>query len=304
MSSRHKAYLILILVAAIWGFSSPIIKYAFTDFPPIIFLTYRFFITSVVMIPFLLITQPKTWHHLSNLDSKSWIFLVLTGFLGSTVHLGLLFWGLDLTTSLDASILSSTSPILVALAGHYFLKEKISRFEKIGMFIAFIGTIFMVSQPLFSGHKLLSGNVLGNSLVLLGTCSWVIYAIITKNELKHKLSPLLLTTVMFFAGFISMTVITIIKYSPFQVINFFYHSSLSGHLAVIFMAFAAGAFGFWAYQKAQKSIETSEANIFLYLSPLFTIPLSYFWLGEPITAGFIIGSVIIAAGVFISQLRR
>lgn len=304
MSARTKAYLLLVSVAAAWGIATPIIKVAFADFPPVIFLTYRFLITSVVTIPLLLILEPATWHFLDGLSAKEWSWLLLGGFLGSTLQLGLLFWGLSLTTSLDASLIGSTSPILVALAGHYILKEKIPFLTRIGLMIAFIGSVFTVIQPVFSGHKIFSGSILGNSLVFFGVISWVIYILLTKKALQHKISPLALMTIMFFVGFITMTFVAFFLYRPSFILKVFNHASAFGHLSVFYMSFISGAFAYWAYQKAQKTITASKADIFLYLSPLFTIPLAYFWLRESITLTYIIGCAVIAVGVVVSQFRR
>jgi drug/metabolite transporter (DMT)-like permease len=303
MSARTKAYILLLLVAAIWGFATPLVKVAFIDFPPAIFLTYRFFITSLIMIPLLLVIEPRTWQHLGELSAREWSFLFVGGVMGSTLQLGLLFWGLSLTSSLDASFIGATSPILVALAGHYILREHISGRARIGLAVAFLGSVIVIIDPIFQGQRLFSGNFLGNLLVLLGTLFWVLYIILTKQELRQKLSPLLLTTVMFFSGFVTMTYITFFLYRPISIIHMFSNASIFSHISVFYMAFISGAFAYWAYQKSQKSLPASKADIFLYLSPLFTVPLAFFWLGEPITTSFVIGSVIIALGVVVSQIK-
>lgn len=306
MPARTRSYIYLILVAAIWGFAPPITKQSFPYFSPLLFLTYRFFITCLVMIPLLLLLEPKTWHNLHNLSHKDWFMLTASGLLGSTFQLGLLFWGLNLTTSLDASFINSMSPVFVALAGFYILHEKISRRELLGHVLAFIGTLIIVMQSVFEGQALFSGSVLGNFLVLTGTWAWTAYVILSKKQLAHKLSPLLLTVFMFFAGFISMSFLIFLTHSQsaVSISTALSAAPLSAHLGVIYMAYVSGALAYWLYQTAQKNIEVSEANIFLYLPPLFTLPLSYFWLREPITIPFCIGGGVIALGVIISELGR
>src|SRR3989344_210719 len=177
LSARWRAYFMLLLVAAIWGFATPIIKYAFDYLSPALFLTYRFFITSLVMIPILILTQPDTFNTLGQLSFADWGHLILGGFLGSTLQLGLLFWGLNLTSSLDASLINATSPILVAIAGFTYLQEKITSREKWGLVVAFLGTLIIVLQPLWEGSSLSSGSILGNLLVLAGTAAWVAYVV-------------------------------------------------------------------------------------------------------------------------------
>lgn len=69
------------------------------------------------------------------------------------------------------------------------------------------------------------------------------------------------------------------------------------------MALLSGGLAYWLYNKGEKTIESSEANIFNYLQPLFAIPVGYLWLGEAITIPFIVGSLVIAAGVLLAQTK-
>ena len=303
MSPRTRARLMLLLVAVIWGFAVPVIKFTFNYFDSVTFLTYRFFLTCLILIPLLLITQPHTWRSLSKLSSREWFLLILCGLLGSTLQLGLLFWGLELTSSLDGSIINATAPILVSLAGYYLLKEKITDREKLGQIIAFAGSILVIVQPILESGKIFTGTFIGNLLVMGGTLAWVGYVLLTKRELHHKLTPLFLTANMFFWGFISMSIISLFITPPSQLISQLTTKYLPAHLGVLYMVIFSGIIAYWLYQKAQKTVEVSEANVFLFLPPVFTAPLAYFWLHEAVTWPAVAGSLVIAAGVYISEVK-
>ncbi len=293
MSARVRAYILLLIAVAIWGFAGPVIKFTLGYFDPIVFLTYRFFLTSLVLIPLLFIFESRFWLKLSHFKPIDWFYLVICGLTGTSLQLLLLFWGFSLTTSVDASLLSSVSPILSTLAAWWFLKDRVTRREKIGIAIAFVGSIIIVFQPL-------SGSLTGNLLVVAADVVWVAYLILSKKLLRHQLSPLLITTSNFFIGFLSMSVIFFfsrsMNYEPIT-------NNLSAHLGVIYMAVFSGALAYFLFQRAQKSIETSEANVFTYLQPLFATPLAYLWLHEPITLPFLVGTAVIAAGVVVSEIK-
>src|SRR3989339_1380557 len=129
ITPRVKAYLMLLGVALIWGIAGPVIKLTLTGIPPLLFVTYRFFIASIFALPFLI---PKLY----NIKKNFWL-LLLYGFLNSTATLGLLFLGTDKTTLLDMSLLSLLGPILMILFGYFFLKEHVTAREKIGIVVAF-----------------------------------------------------------------------------------------------------------------------------------------------------------------------
>ncbi|MFA6512551.1 MAG: DMT family transporter [Patescibacteria group bacterium] len=294
----------LIVVSLLWGIASPIIKFSLPHFPPVLFLTYRFLISAIIMIPVLLYLEPKSLHVLGHLSASSWFWLVVSGILGSTVQLTLLFWGLDLTTSVDGAVINAISPIFVAAAGFIFLKEHLTRNENIGLALATLGTGVIIFQPLLAGHTLFSGSFLGNLLVLLGTFAWVGYVILTKKQLNHRITPLFLTTNMFVVGFFVESILLFYTTTQQEFLKTIVNAPFSAHLSVLYMAIFSGAIAYYLYQKAQKIIEVSEANIILHLSPIFSIPLAHFWLGEPITIPFVIGSIIITVGVVFSELDR
>lgn len=299
MTARTKSYLLLLVVSAIWGIAGPVIKYTLNFTTPLTFLAYRFFLTSVFLIPIYLSTRPPL-HRLSGSD---WVYLALTCILGSSVQLGLLFWGFSYTSSIEGTIISATSPILVAIAGSAFLHEQVTKREKLGNLIAFAGSLVIVVQPLLTDFSFNSRSAVGNLLILLAGLAWVAYVILSKIQLRERYSPIFLTTCLFFFGFISIFPVTVLATPPRQLLSHLLSLPPAAHLGVLYMSLISGALAYFLYQKGQKSIETSEANLFTYLSPVFALPLSYFWLGEPLTLPLVIGSMIIAAGVFLAETR-
>ncbi|MEJ2347677.1 MAG: DMT family transporter [Patescibacteria group bacterium] len=133
---RLKAYFYLVLVAVIWGIASPVIKHTLQGISSLPFLTYRFALSSAVAIPTFLLAGI----HIPKLK-ETLPYVLLYGFLVSTVALGLLFLGLEKTTVLDMTLITAVGPLLIALAGVVFLKEHITSREKVGMALAFSGTI-------------------------------------------------------------------------------------------------------------------------------------------------------------------
>lgn len=292
----------LLAVVAIWGIGGVVIKYTLAFFDPVVFLTYRFFIASLVLIPLLFITHKHLWQSLSQLTSRQWLLLSIGGLLGTTVQLLLLFSGLRLTTAMDGILISSTSPILTAIAGFLFLKEHITKREKIGLAIAAVGSIIVVLQPIISSGRIFSGSTLGNLLVLAANLAWVAYIILTKTQLRHHQTPLFLVTFNFFIGLVSMSLILLLTHSPSHLLAIS-QLPIAGHLGVLYMALISGALAYTLYHRAERSIEASEADVFIYLQPLFGLPLAYFWLREPITIPFLISCAVITVGVSLAQIK-
>lgn len=290
---RLKAYALLLIVTAIWGVAEPVIKFTLAGFPPLLFLTYRFGLSTLTAIFLFAIFG----FHLPQ-DKNTRLELLLYGFITSTVSLSLLFFGLEKTTVLDATLITLINPLLIALAGVYFLKEHVTLKEKLGMGIALLGTLLTVAEPfLQNGHAAtrFSGNLL--IFLYLFTTAWG--AVLAKKLLRAEVSPLLMTNLSFVIGFITLLpfALPLIRYSSFNV-------HFSYHLGVAFMALISGSLAYFLANKAQKTIEVSEAAVFSYLYPVFAAPLAVAWLGEKITPVFIIGAVVITAGVVIAEVKQ
>ena len=297
---RLRAYIYLVIVAAIWGIAGPVIKFTLPSLPPFIFLTYRFFISTIIFLPIVLFKKVK-----APSNKKDYVILTIIALLGSSINLGFVFYGYSYTTVLDASLLSAATPIFVVAASMFLLKERVTKKEKIGLLIAFIGTLAIIFQPLAENKILFRENILGNILIVVANIAWVIYVLLSKYGLKHKFDPLFMTIYMFFIGFITLLPLAALQAGSLSnLVSLVINSSIYTHMGVLYMALLSGSLAYFLYQRAQKTIEASEATLFSYLSPLFAVPLAVFWLGEEITIFYLLGAAIVATGVIIAESKR
>ena len=295
--ARKRTYIELLIVSLIWGMASPVIKYTLEGFSPGIFLTYRFFISGIIALFFFIffgIKLPK--------DRKTLIFTLLNGFLLSTVGLGLLFLGTDKTSSVDSNLISAMAPVMVAIAGVLFLKEHVTKRESLGLLVALAGTFIMIIEPVFKNGGSFSG-LEGNLLVFASVIAATVTAVLAKKISRRGVDAATATNLSFIVGFLTLAPFTLpsIFASKFQIIT---SVPFSYHLGVFYMAVLSGTLAYILWHRAEKSIEISEVGFFAYLYPIFGIPLSIIWLHEKITLPIIVGSVIIAIGVFLAEYKK
>jgi len=298
MSKKHlAAYLILTLVSLLWGIASPVIKYTLNFIPPYSFLFWRFLITSIIFLPFFLFYLKKYPLHLNEVP-----ILTFLGFLGTPLTLILLFVGYTKTTSMDGVLISSTAPIFITIGGAFFLKEKVTLKEKVGLLVAVLGSLITISQPLLEGGFLKSQNLLGNLLVFGSVISWTAFTLLSKFYFK-KHHPFIITAFCFFVG-----LATIIPFYLNEVPTINNQQSVISNLnalaGILYMSIFSSVIAYTLYAYALSLIEASEATLFAYLQPVFAAPLSVLWLGEKITFPFCIGAALIACGIFISEVLK
>lgn len=295
---RLRAYFELLIATAVWGFATPVIKFTLAGLSPLLFLTYRFGISSIVAV----ILEAKNGIKIIK-NPGLLFFLVIYGLLTSTIGLGLLFLGLDKTTAIDGTLIASTGPIFITIAGSIFLNEHVTKREKIGITIAFLGTLITVIEPILKfndGHGALTGNI----LIILSVIVGALVAIMTKKLLRDGVSPLSISNYSFIVGFVSILPLALSSYSPTGLLTMFLAIPAPYLLGLLFMALISGNLAYWLSNKAQKTIEVSEASLFGYLYPVFATPLAVIWLKETITTPFIIGAVVITIGVLIAEVKK
>jgi len=71
----------------------------------------------------------------------------------------------------------------------------------------------------------------------------------------------------------------------------------------LFMSLLSYIAAYYLYEWAVRKIEVSEAAVFGYLQPLFAFPTAYLLLGEVPTRYFLLGSVLVGAGVFLTEYK-
>lgn len=297
MTNRHKAYLALLLNAAIWGLALPLAKKGFEQTEPMTFLFYRYLFAVIFGLPIFLLVNKKNLFKLKN----SWEVLGLAVFSNLLAH-WLLYFGLNKTTALEASLLTMLTPIFVAIGGVAFLKEKISKQEKLGTTLAFLGSFFIVAEPLvFNNQQLSFSHFLGN-FSLLGYCfSWTLAALWLK-KVARKYHPFALFYLIFVINAIGFLPLAIWQNPLLFSQNYF--TLPSAFTASFYMGTLGSLGAFYLYQYGQKYIEASEAVLFTYLTSLFSAPIAILWLKEKLTLPFLVGAIIIIVGIFIAETRK
>ncbi len=285
-----------------WGASLPVVKPALVVTTPFRYLLYRYIHAGTLSIPILIHYLPKIPHLWKNILTIIGVELV-----GTTISLSILYFGLRLTTAIEASLITISSPVFLTLGGIWFLHEKEERHEWIGLVIAFICTLLLTLLPLMEKGALpTSISLLGNSLIILQTIISAAYFLLAKKY-YHQLPKIFVTSVSYFVGIVTFFILSFAEafFSPLALVNRV-HTDLRSPavwIAALYMAVFGSIIGLTALIKGQDGIEVSESSLFSYLQPLVFVPLSIVFLKESfsLTQFFLLCGIII--GVFISEKR-
>lgn len=289
-NSRSKAYALLLLNTVLWGLSPPIIKVALNFVTVNQFLLGRYLLASLIFLPIYFLSKHQ-------FKIKNLKLIILLALLGTPLTLIPLYEGIKLTTSIEASILTATGPIMVIIGGRLFLKEKIERNEEVGLIIAIIGTLLLTLEPLLANNSStnIKFSLTGNTLILVSNLIWTGFLLLVK-KLKTDATQISLVSYL-----VSVPVFALLAFlEPFHLSNIQYQIS-NAIPGIAYMAIFGSIIAFWAYTKGQELIEASEASIFTYLQPLITLPLAYFWLHESLSGISLLACLLIGTGVYFSE---
>jgi drug/metabolite transporter (DMT)-like permease len=199
--------------------------------------------------------------------------------------------GLEKTPTINASLLVSTTPILVALFSVLILKDKLTLNKIIGLGLAAIGTMILL---LSKGRFDISNQyLLGNVLMFLNAATYGMYLVLIK-PLLSRYHPL---TVIKWVFAFSAPLVLIMSYNelanirwneftPYAWIGLFY--------VVIFATFFTYAFNAYAI----KILSPVIAGLYLYLQPFLTTILSVYLGKDELTVFKIIAGVFILSGLY------
>ena len=148
--------------------------------PPFTTAFLRFFIAFFFLLLFFLImygTLPKINLHQIPLI----LFLGITGIAANNVFL---FWGLKFIAASRASMIASLNPALTAILSNLIFKEKLSKFNFVGIVISLSGTLVVISEG--NLQVILQGKIGMGELLILGcVVCWSVFTLAGKIVIKE-----------------------------------------------------------------------------------------------------------------------
>lgn len=319
--STNYSFLAMLIATGIWGVATVVIKITLEQIPLLTTLFFRFLIVCIVLLPFIILELKKR-----PVNTKDLPTLFILGILGQTAIL-IVFYGIRLTSTIDASILGATGPLIVIGLGHYYFKDRLTRVIKWGLILATVGTLLVILEPTLSNEEIYSKllRISGNILILLYNVIFAYYLILSKKVMgKNSLnvsktlslfklkpltkpySPFTHTVLSFYAALITFIPLYILEVTGvFGEYNFnILHVDLKGFVGLIYLALFSSIVAYLLFQWGLEKSQVSDSGIVSYLGPAFTIPTAFIILGEIPTSSAIVGIIIISIGVLIAETQK
>jgi drug/metabolite transporter (DMT)-like permease len=279
------------LIGSIFGgASSTVTKIGLFEIPPYSFSFLRFFISALFVLPWFIKGLKKF--------DKDLIFLILVSLL-PIINIALFVFGVKTTTASIGQLLYAGSPIIVVLLSFLYLKEKVSLKKLFYIFIGLVGTFLVIFLPVIQKGAAFSGDLKGNILISIGVLFYSLYLVLSKPLLK-KYSPKFITSVFIMLGTIVFFFLSLTELDT----QFWLQLSAPSIYSVLFISVFGTVLVYVLGQYAIKWGSSLISSLSLYLLPIFAFIYAFFLLGETMTTGLIIGTILVFISVFLTTYSK
>ncbi|WP_333878885.1 DMT family transporter [Flavobacterium sp.] len=196
------------------------------------------------------------------------------------------------------SILSALSPLVVFMGSIVAGQQKASLKGFVGVLLGFLGVVFIFRDGL--GDILDPNYKTGILFLSIAILSWSIGTLYTKRH-NHKSNNIALNL------FYQFSIAAIIQYILALVINpDVDFSAWSGRsiAATLYLSVFGSVAAFFCYHYALKRVTAIQVSVLNYINTAIAVFLGWLLLDEVITFDFIIATLLIILGVFITNYKK
>ena len=288
-SSKLLPYIEVTFAAIVWGASFIATKIALQDISPVTIVWLRFAMGVVVLGLAVALRNQFALPKKNELP-----YLALLGFLGITFHQWLQSNGLKTSEASTTAWIVATTPVFMALLGWLVLREKLNEIKIIGIVLAFVGVLLVVSHGNITSISIGKFGAPGDKLILISSINWAIFSTLSRRGLKTYSASLMIFYVMLLGWlFISIAFLVNGNYAEIPALTF------KGWLGVLFVGIFCSGLAYIAWYDALQVLSTAGTGVFLYIEPLIAMVVAFLILGEPITVASLAGGGIILFGVWL-----
>ena len=282
-----RAILMGLAFALMWSsaFTSArvIVEYA----PPLASLALRFFLSGAIGVGIALAVGQRF-----NLTRAQWRATVIFGICQNALYLGLNFVAMQTIEASLASIIASTMPLMVALAGWMVFRDRLPPLAIAGLGLGLVGVLVIMAARLEGGV-----DPYGLALCVIAAMALTIATLSVRGAASGG-NVMMIVGLQMFVGAIFLAVASLafetweVTWSWQLIVAFVYTTLVPGLLAT------------WVWFTLVNHIGAVKAATFHFLNPFFGVAVAAVLLGEALSLRDAIGVAVIAAGILAVQVSR
>jgi drug/metabolite transporter (DMT)-like permease len=278
----------LSLASAIWGGMYVASDALMRTMPPLVAVEFREVISAALLLG---IAAAKGALRIERRDLAP---MIGVGIIGFSISIGFQFYGTHHAGAALGSLVTASSPVLIAVLGALVLGEHVPLRRWLAMGVALVGVVVIVGAP--SGGP---GTVLGVVLLLVAGVCWALYTVGSASLLR-RYSALTVVTLACTVGALASLPVAIAAglhaAHPWP-------TDLAEWGEVLYISVVGMAVAFFLWVWGFTKVSASRGGVLLLFQPLVGMILGVAILGEQLGPVTILGSVLVCAGVAVAVLE-
>lgn len=288
--NRLLYHVVAFLVVAVWGST-----FVYTKLLLIAGLTAaQIFMLRFVIAYLLLLVYSLACRRFRLFSSslKDELLMVGLGVTGGSLYFLTENSAMIYTTTTNTSLIVCLCPLFaVLLMAMFYRSERLHGIQIAGTVLAAVGVVVVV----LNGHFVLHLSPLGDSLAFAACLCWAFYSLLMIPANK-RYDTLFITRKVFLYGLLSMIPYFLI-YPGIPPFTMVLRYDVLGNL--FFLGCVASMLCFLAWNWTMKKLGAVVVTNYVYFNPVTTVLFAWIILSERITLFFLIGTILILAGLYL-----
>jgi drug/metabolite transporter (DMT)-like permease len=287
----RKGLILFLIAGTAWGLPYLFIRIAVEDFSTWTIVFARVVIGAAVLIPIALkrnVLKPAL---------KAWPYVLAYAVIEMVFPWFLITEAERVINSGLAGLLVATVPFFGLLIGIFYQKDKSLKHPKTlaGLAIGFTGVVLLVGIDALSGHI----SVPHVLMIILASVGYAVAPVIVATKIPHVSGVAV--------NGLAMAIVAIVYAIPasFAMPNeLAANPPIESWLSILGLGVICSAVAFVAFFQLIKEIGSTRSTLVTYMNMAVAVILGILLLGEPITAGILIGFPLVLVGSYLATKKH
>lgn len=278
---------LLCLVVLIWAATWPIVKIGVRDVPPIWFAFLRYLIATALVFGVVAIARG-----VERPSKSDWPLVIVSGGLQGAAYAALMSFALVILPPGRASVLAYSTPIWVVPLAAWWLAERLSKLNLIGVSLGILGVVIIASPAI---RLVQYDQRIAYLALVLASMSWAFNIVFIRRH-RFASSPFALAPWQMLVASVLLLPVALLIEGPLSAL------SQTGILSLAFVGPISTGFAYWAVVEIGRYFRASTISVALLATPPLGILISAVTLGEVIDRTLVVGVLLVGCGICLTSI--
>ncbi len=287
------AYIVMVLTPLFFSTNLIFGRGVSGDVAPFTLAFLRWSVVAIVLSP--LVWQARI--QIQKISAPGFVRICGLGFLGMWVCGALVYVALDYTTATNATLIYTTSSVMIILIEFLFYGRKSNWREAVGIVMAMAGIVVIVVKGSLELLLTLTLNP-GDLIIFVSAFAWAGYSVLLRRGEIASIPTLPALAVVSAIGAVWLLPFAIWEFLNGQEMPATPHAwgSIAG--IIVFASLLA----FSGFQFGARHLGAPVAGIFMYMLPVYGVALAMIFLGERLEFHHLAGAALVMGGIMSATL--